>query len=596
MHKLLKILACGSVDDGKSTLIGHLMYNAGCLHADQKETLSRESAALYGETIDYSLLLDGLEAEREQRITIDVAYRFFSTEKRSFIIADAPGHSEYTRNMAVGASFADLALILLDAGKGVLPQTLRHYQICRLMGISDYVFVINKMDTVEYAEAQFESVKRAVEKMVSAKSEIRYSCIPVSATVGDNITQPSPNMPWFSGSTLLDCLENTVVDRSRESGFYMPVQRVGKPADGFPRGYQGCAECGSISVGDAVTVYPSGESSRVSLILNVGKQVQTAFQGQQITLSLEDEIDVSRGCVICTGFTPSLSTQFQAKLLWTDEEPPIDGKSYYMKLATSRVPVTLTLDKLNQPLSKNDFFTCTVCAASLVSIDRFEQHRGLGEFILIDRISHATAAWGKVILPLDNNYIYPIFSNVSSADHARQKGQTPVTLWFTGLPASGKTTIANEVEKRLYALGKHSFLLDGDSLRSGINAGLGFSSEARTENIRRTAHIARLMNDAGLITLVALVSPASADRKMAATVIGNPFYEIYVSTPPEVCEQRDTKGYYRKAREGKIKGFTGVSSNYQPPSAPHLILDTQNLDAAACAEQVISFLKSKKLL
>lgn len=592
MRDLLKIMTCGSVDDGKSTLIGRLMYDAGCLHPDQEAALKRESALIYGEKIDYSLLLDGLEAEREQRITIDVAYRFFSTAKRSFVIADTPGHDEYTRNMAVGASFSDLAVILIDAGKGVLSQTKRHFRICRLMGITDFIFAVNKMDTVGYSEGRFAELSGEIDRLIEDGAGLYHVCIPVSAVDGENVVSRGGRTGWYVGKTLLEELESFDPGTLRETGTYMPVQRVEK-TESAGRGYQGCVECGSISVGDNVTVYPSGERSKVSSLLVSGAAARTAECGRQITVRLEDEIDVSRGCVICSGFVPSVSTNIEAELLWTDDAPLAPGKSYYMKLAASRVPVTVSTDKAYE---KNDIFSCVISASAEVVTDKFLSHRTLGEFILIDRVTHATAAWGRVTRPLDNNYIYPITSEITRRDRAAQKGQTPVTLWLTGLPASGKTTVANEVEKRLYAMGKHTYIIDGDDLRSGINSGLGFTKEGRAENIRIAAHVARMMNDAGLITVVSLVSPFAADRLIARDTVGEGFYEIYLSAPANVCEKRDKKGYYLKAREGRIAGFTGVSGSYEPPSSPDLTLDTAALDPSECADAVTAFLKEKGLL
>ena len=595
MRELLKILTCGSVDDGKSTLIGRLMFDAGNLTDDQKLTLKRESEIFSDGNLDYSLLLDGLEAEREQHITIDVAYRFFSTKNRSFIIADAPGHNEYTRNMAVGASFADVAVILIDAAKGVLPQTRRHYEICRLMGMTDFAFAVNKMDTVGYSEKCFRTIEREISEMISGADGIEVYIVPVSATAGDNVTQKSANMQWFKDETLLSFLEKTEAGRRHESGFVMPVQRV-SAVSGAVRGYQGCVECGSISAGDKVTVFPSGESSTVSTLLVSGDKKMTAHTGNQITISVSDDMDISRGCVICRDFTPSVSTRFAVRMLWLDDQNLSNGKSYYLKLASSRVSVTVNLNDNETSASKNDFVDCTLTSAAPVVVDRFEDHRSLGSFILIDRVTHATSACGVIVRPLDNNYIHPVTSEITPSDRAEMKGQIPVTLWLTGLPASGKTTLANEVEKRLHAMGRHTMLLDGDDMRSGISAGLGFSNEGRAENIRLTAHVAKLMNDAGLIVLVALVSPREKDRKVASDIIGAAFKEIFVSAPVETCETRDVKGYYEKARNGLISGFTGISDVYEIPSSPDLIIDTTNNGVDEAADNVIAFLRENGLI
>ncbi len=600
MQELLKIMTCGSVDDGKSTLIGHLMYDANGLLSDQTQTLKVESEKLYGQTIDYSLLLDGLEAEREQRITIDVAYRFFSTSKRSFIIADTPGHNEYTRNMAVGASFADLSVILIDVSKGVLPQTKRHYHICTLMGIKDFIFVLNKMDLVSYAQTAYEQVKAQLETMIGSADLSSCYILPVSATVGDNITVPSTNMPWFNGVPLLDYLETISVNKTSEQGFVLPVQRISRMPDGA-RGCQGSAESGSVQTGDVVTVYPSGERTTVKTILATDRSVFSAETGSQLTLVLGDEIDVSRGCVICKDTAPSVSTQFRATLLWLDEEPLTVGKSYFLKIGTTQMPASVVSVDYGlhvednsrydaAMLQRNDLFSCVITTSSPVVTDAFNRHRSLGELIMIDRVTHATAACGTVTQPLDDRYIYPALTQINRADRAQLKHQKPATLWLTGLPGSGKTTIANEVEKRLFALGKHTMLLDGDNIRAGINRSLGFSPEDRAENIRVTAEIAKLMNDAGLIVLVALVSPRSSDRKTAKEIIGEDFTEIFISAPQETCAKRDQKGYYQKAQEGKIRQFTGVSAPYEKPEHPDLIVDTETTEISACADQLMQFI------
>ena len=584
MRELLKIMTCGSVDDGKSTLIGHIMYSAGTLFKDQERVLEAESRSLYGEDIDYSLLLDGLEAEREQRITIDVAYRYFSTGKRSFIIADTPGHTEYTRNMAVGASFADIAVLLVDAEKGILPQTRRHFEICALMGMTDFVFAVNKMDKVGFDKNVFDGIAADIDGLTSGAKLTSRLIIPVSATLGDNLIEKSGNTPWYEGEPLLAYLENITVGNNDEPGFVMPVQRICRTDGG--RGCQGSVECGSVSVGGAVTVLPSGESSHVKEILVYGKKPASAAKGEQITVVLEDEIDVSRGCVICAGTKPSVSTQFTAKVLWLDDEPLTVGKSYFIKLGTAKTPCSV-LSADPDKVEKNDIFTCRISTSSPVVTDRFEDHRSLGEFILIDRITHATAACGTVTKPLDDNYIFPAETEITPEKRAEALAQKPAVLWFTGLPGSGKTTIADEVEKRLYALGRHTMLLDGDNIRSGINKKLGFSDEDRAENIRVTAEIARLMTDAGLIVLVSLVSPRKADRENARRIVGDNFVGIYVSASAETCAKRDKKGYYQKAGEGRIKNFTGVSSAYEIPETPDIVIDTENHTVAECADKVI---------
>lgn len=588
MHDLLKVLACGSVDDGKSTLLGRMMYDSGALFSDQKTVLEKESSAIYGTSEpDYSLLLDGLEAEREQRITIDVAYRFFSTGKRSFIVADAPGHDEYTRNMAVGASFADIAVILVDASKGVLPQTKRHFSICRLMGLTDMIFAVNKMDLVGYDRTVFDSICSSLRALAEDGGLKNVFYIPLSAAKGENVTKKSKKTPWYDGPPLLEYLETVKPEKRTESGFIMPVQRVSAMTGGL-RGYQGCAECGTVSKGDTVTVYPSGVTSTVSSLLVSGAAAEKAETGSQLTVFLSDSVDVSRGCVICRETVPSLSTRFSARILWVDDAPLTSGKSMFMKLGTVHAPVTVTLsDTSKNAVKKNDITDCTVSVSMQIAVDAFDAHRCLGEFILIDRVTHSTSAWGKVLKPFDNNYIWRADSEITEADRAKLKGQTPFVLWFTGLPGSGKTAVANEVEKRLFAEGRHTMLLDGDSLRAGINASLGFSDRDRSENIRIAAEIAKLMTEAGLIVLVSLVSPGRADRENAKKIIGNVFYEIYVSASVGTCEKRDPKGYYAKAREGRIKNFTGITGGYEPPVAPSLVLDSENKSVAECADEVM---------
>ena len=606
MGDLLKLMTCGSVDDGKSTLIGRLMADSGCLRSDEAETLRRESRAVCGDRLDYSLLLDGLEAEREQRITIDVAYRFLRTQRRSFIIADTPGHTEYTRNMAVGASFADLAVILTDAEKGATQQTARHIRICSFMGIRDFVFVINKMDTVGYSRERFDAVRRQIESFTAEHPAGGRYFIPISATEGDNVTEKSARIAWFDGPPLLEYLETVQVGSRAEAGTVIPVQRVSF-GEGVRRGYQGCVESGTISEGDTVTVFPSMERAAVRELLSAGRKTASASAGEQITLALDRELDVSRGCVICRDAAPKVCTRFEAKLLWLDDASPRAGYGYLLRIGTAKMPASIvSVDgKLrvedgrrvsDTDVGKNDLFCATISVSSPVVADSFRQHRSLGGFILIDRLSNATSACGTVTRTLDNRYIFPTDMEVSPAARAAQKGQTPVTLWFTGLPGSGKSTVANGVERRLFGLGRHTMLLDGDHLRSGVNAGLGFSPEDRAENIRVTAEIAKLMNEAGLIALVCLVSPKAADRENARRIVGGRFVEIFVKASAETCEKRDPKGYYRLAKEGKIKNYTGVSAGYEAPDSPELTLDADRLDAETCAEQVLEYLRQRKII
>ena len=601
MKDLLKIMACGSVDDGKSTLLGHLMYNNGSVFTDQIRELEQLKNANGEIEIDFSLLLDGLEAEREQHITIDVAYRFFRTEKRSFIIADTPGHSEYTRNMAVGASFADLAIILVDASKGISAQTMRHFRICRLMGICDFVFAVNKMDLTGYSSGVFFKIKSDLESKIDISELSSCLMIPVSAKNGDNLNTKSENMEWYDGVPLLCYLDSIVIKQQDESGFIMPVQRVSRFENG-DRGYQGSVESGRIAVGDTISVYPSTERSTVTSLLVSGKPSDSASYGQQITLSLKDDIDISRGCVIASKCTPSVTTQFKAEVLWLNDDALDMSKSYFLMIGTEKVPASvIDVDHCvgiiegkefkKEEIQKNDIFVCTVSASSAVVTDCFKNHKSIGSFILIDRLTYCTAACGTVIMPLDNNYIYPALTDITSKERAEIKSQTPLTLWLTGLPASGKTSIANALERKLFMLGKHTMILDGDNLRSGINKGLGFSESDRSENIRRTAEIAKLMNDAGLIVIVSLVSPLARDRKNAKNILGSAFKEIYVSAPAEVCEKRDKKEYYKKAKQGLIKNFTGVSGGYEIPASPDIIADSEHNSPEGCADEIINRIK-----
>ena len=599
MRDLLKLTACGSVDDGKSTLLGHLIRECG-VFSDQWAEIEAIRKAKGDERPDYSLLLDGLEAEREQRITIDVAYRFFSTGKRSFIVADCPGHREYTRNMAVGASFADLAVILVDAEKGIQPQTLRHHGICRLMGIRDFVFAVNKMDRVGFSEAVFRTIEAELERVARSR-ELSSCCIlPVSATKGDNLVENSPRMSWYTGPALLPYLENVRTFRKTGVGFAMPVQRVGRMPDGG-RGYQGTVESGLLTVGQTVSVLPSGESGTVRAILAAGKPARQAEQGQAITAILREELDVSRGCVLCGGLPAVAVRRCRARLLWLGDEPMKPGASYFMRLGTAQVPASVdSAQRLPAPgderrgdgekIRKNDFCLCTLSFSSAVVTTPFDRNRTLGSFILIDRLIHETAACGIVSEPLDDRSIVPPKLEIGRTERAQSLAQTPMTLWLTGLPGAGKSSIASRAEAMLQAQGKHTMLLDGDELRSGINRRLGFSPEDREENIRVTAEIARLMNDAGLIVLVALVSPGRESRAMARRIVGDRFFEVYVSTPLEVCIARDTKGHYERAAKGQISSFTGVSAPYEPPSAPDLTLDASRVSVDGCAEQLLDFI------
>lgn len=588
MKGLLKFITCGSVDDGKSTLIGHMLYDAKLIYADQERVLQMDSRLGSREgKMDYSLLLDGLMAEREQGITIDVAYRYFNTEKRSFIVADTPGHEEYTRNMAVGASFADLAVILVDASRGVLVQTRRHTRICSLMGIRHFVFAVNKMDLVHYDGACFGRLERELKKLLVDFDHESLYVLPVSATEGDNITSVSGNMPWFSGPPLLEYLERVdVVREDPGKGFCMPVQRVSRPDHTF-RGFQGQVEGGTVHTGDEVTSLPSGEKARVKTILAGDRETDRAERGQPVTLRLDREVDISRGCVLVNGTEPAVSSMFTAVLLWMDDPVLVAGKSYYIRAGTRTAPATVMNIKYKIDVNsgehvpagclyKNEIAVCDISVSEKIVFDRFRDNRALGGIVLIDRITNMTSACGMIehSLRRSDNLTWHE-TDVGRKERAGQKGQRPVTFWFTGLSGSGKSTLANGVEKRLFAMGKHTMLLDGDNIRMGLNRNLGFREQDRIENIRRVAETAKLMNEAGLIVLTAFISPFAQDRRNARDIIGGgDFVEIHVSTPVEVCEKRDVKGLYRKARAGEIPNFTGVSGVYEVPENPDVSIDT----------------------
>ncbi|MCM1412403.1 MAG: adenylyl-sulfate kinase [Lachnospiraceae bacterium] len=600
---LLKFITCGSVDDGKSTLIGHLLYDAKLLFTDQENALLMDSkiGSRSGE-LDYSLLLDGLLAEREQGITIDVAYRYFNTEKRSFIVADTPGHEEYTRNMAVGASFADLAVILVDAAKGLLVQTRRHVRICALMGIRHFVFAVNKMDLVGYEEQRFREIELDIEKlMLSFPSDTR-TVMPVSATEGDNITSLSGKMPWYCGKTLLQYLEEADVSSKKgERAFVLPVQRVCRP-DAHFRGFQGNVAQGRLDVGEEVSVLPGGERAAVRKLLVSGEEAETIQAGEAVTVVLDREVDISRGCVLVRNADICPARLFRADLLWMDDEELVEGRGYFLKLATKTVPATViklhyrtdvnTGEKIPPKFGrKNDILNCDIALSEKIVLDAFEAFPELGRFILINRVTDMTSACGVVRHPLrrSDNLTWQEL-DVTRDFRAGQKNQKPLTLWFTGLSGAGKSTIANALEKNLVSMGKHTMILDGDNVRMGLNGDLGFSEEDRVENIRRIAHVAKLMNDAGLIVLVAAISPFTADREYAREIIGDAFYEVYISTSLEECETRDVKNLYRKAREGKIPNFTGVSSPYEAPEHPDVVVDTAELSVEDAVQNILEML------
>lgn len=599
-NDLLKFITCGSVDDGKSTLIGHMLYDAKLLFADQKRALELDSkvGSADGE-MDYSLLLDGLMAEREQGITIDVAYRYFTTDNRSFIVADTPGHEEYTRNMAVGASFASLSVILVDASQGVLVQTKRHVRICHLMGIKHFVFAVNKMDLVNYSQERFSDIKKNIKLLMAEFEYESVKIIPVSATAGDNVTKPSQRMSWYHGSPLLEYLENVdVSDDNGNHNFSMPVQRVCRPNRTF-RGFQGQIASGKIAVGDMVTVCPSGEKAKVSSILQGDQTVNESEEGQAVTISLDREIDISRGCVIKKDYELEVDSSFAASILWMDDKPLTVGKNFLLRIGTQQAPATIVnirhkvdvntgAELLTDTICKNELAVCEISAGNKLVFDTFSNNRDLGSLILIDRITNMTSACGVVENRLGTDKKLTWHSmDITRKLREERLNQKAFTIWMTGLSGSGKSTLANALEKRLFSMGKHTMLLDGDNVRMGLNRNLGFGEKDRIENIRRIAEVSKLMNDAGLIVLTSFISPYRMDRRNAREIIGTDFVEVYVSTPLEECEKRDVKGLYQAARAGEIFDFTGISSPYEVPENPEIVIDTTKRTTEECVEMIL---------
>lgn len=603
MNTLLKFITCGSVDDGKSTLIGRMLCDAKLIFKEQEAALVEDSKqGSAGDEIDYALLLDGLTAEREQGITIDVAYRYFSTDRRSFIVADTPGHEEYTRNMAVGASFCDLAIILVDATKGILRQTKRHTRICNLMGIRNFVFAINKMDLVNYKKSVFENIRHDIYTLMESFNYQSLFTIPIAASKGDNITRLSINMFWYESIPLLQYLEEVdVAVTATEKPFLMTVQRVSRPDHTF-RGFQGQVMQGKLALNDAVYIFPSGETADIKQILLMDKDVVAVDTQQAVTLVLDREVDCSRGCVITKNKKQTIGRLFRANLLWMDDEELLVGRNYLLKVGTKVIPATIIKIHycvnvnsgkhiLQEQAQKNDLINCDVSLSEKVVLDKFNQTPALGRFILINRITNMTAACGVIehILYRSDNLTWQNLY-VTKEIRSLLKNQIPKTIWFTGLSGSGKSTLANALEKMLTILGKHTMLLDGDNIRIGLNNNLGFSEEDRVENIRRIAEVSKLLNDAGIIVLVAAISPFEKDRENAKNIIGKDFVEIYVNTSLEECEKRDTKGLYQKARQGEISKFTGISSPYEAPANPDFIADTQNNSVEEIINQILNYL------
>ncbi|CAI8817676.1 sulfate adenylyltransferase subunit CysN [Pseudomonas sp. IT-P4] len=605
--QLLRFITCGSVDDGKSTLIGRLLYESKVLFEDQLGQLEADSKKLgtQGDELDFALLVDGLSAEREQGITIDVAYRFFATDKRKFIVADTPGHEQYTRNMVTGASTADLAVILIDARQGLLTQTRRHSYLVSLLGIRKVVVAINKLDLVDYSQALFERIEAEYRAFAAQIGLLDIQCIPLSALRGDNMLQASPNTPWYQGPSLLAYLEDVPLEQDRQSNaaFRLPVQWVNRPNLDF-RGYCGNVVAGSVSVGERIRVLPSGQQSEITGILGSAGEQQQALCGQAVTLTLKDEIDISRGDVIALADAPpAVADQFEATLVWMDEQPLLPGRPYLMKIGYRTVGMScanlkhrVDMNSLEHLAAKtlelNGIGVCNLHLDRPIAFDAYADNRDTGGFIVIDRLSNRTVGAGMLHFALRRaQNVHWQAIDVNREAHAALKGQSPRVLWFTGLSGAGKSTIANLVERKLHALGRHTYLLDGDNVRHGLNRDLGFTEADRVENIRRVSEVARLMLDAGLITLVSFISPFRAERDMARSLAGDGnFLEIFIDAPLALAEQRDPKGLYLKARRGELKNFTGIDSPYEPPVAPDIHIDTQFESAEAAAERIVEAL------
>ena len=604
-HKsLLRFITCGSVDDGKSTLIGRLLYDAKMIFEDHLVALEADSKRFgtQGQNIDFALLVDGLAAEREQGITIDVAYRFFATEKRKFIVADTPGHEQYTRNMVTGASSADLAVILIDARKGVLTQTRRHSYLAHLIGIHNLVLAVNKMDLIDYDQAKYEAIVADYRRFAVPIGIKEFTPIPISGFRGDNVTTRSENTPWYTGASLIEHLETVELDVTIDQGkpFRLPVQWVIRPNLDF-RGFAGLVASGRIKPGDAVRVLPSGKTSTVARIVTFDGDLPEAVAGQSITLTLTDEVDCSRGDVLAVAdHPPEVANQFEATLVWMADEAMLPGRSYWLKLGTQLVSAQVqppkyqinvnTLEHLAaKTLDLNAIGVVTLATDKPIVFEPYTANRELGGFILIDKYSNGTVAAGMLHFALRRSQnVHWQALEITREAHAEQKHQPPALLWFTGLSGAGKSTIANLVEKRLYALGKHSFLLDGDNVRHGLNKDLGFTEVDRIENIRRVGEVAKLMTDAGLIVLTAFISPFRAERELVRSMLApGEFIEIHIDTALAEAERRDVKGLYKKARAGALKNFTGIDSPYEAPEQPEIRIDTAQMTADQAAEFIV---------
>ena len=608
-HKsMLRFLTCGSVDDGKSTLIGRLLYDSKIIFEDQLAALEADSKKVgtQGGEIDFALLVDGLAAEREQGITIDVAYRFFSTDKRKFIVADTPGHEQYTRNMVTGASTADAAIILIDVRKGVLTQTRRHSYLVSLLGIRHVVLAVNKMDLVGWSQEVFDTIVAEYHDFAAQIGIKDFTAIPMSALRGDNITEPSEKSPWYSGPPLMRWLEDAPVeDDLQAKPFRMPVQWVNRPNLDF-RGFSGQIASGVIRPGDRIKALPSGRESTVERIVTFTGDLPQGVAGQSVTLTLKDEIDISRGDVIAeAGQPPEVADQFETTIVWFDDEPLLPGRPYLLKLGARSVQAQVaepkykvnvnTLEKLAaKQLELNEIGVCNISLAAPIAFDAYVDNKDLGGFILIDRITNRTVGAGMLHFALRRSQnIHWQALDVSKSARASAMGQKGRVIWFTGLSGSGKSTIANLLDKRLHAEGRHTYILDGDNVRHGLNRDLGFTDADRVENIRRVAEVSRLMVDAGLIVLVSFISPFRAERRLARDLLGEgEFVEVHVDTPLAEAERRDVKGLYKKARAGELKNFTGIDSPYEAPEHPEIRVDTTTMTAEQAAERIFDWLEN----
>ncbi len=605
---LLRFITCGSVDDGKSTLIGRLLYETKLVFEDHMAALEADSRKVgtQGGDLDFALLLDGLEAEREQGITIDVAYRFFSTEKRKFIVADTPGHEQYTRNMVTGASTADLAVLMIDARKGVLTQTRRHSYLVSLLGIRNVVVAVNKLDLVDYSQDVFDQIEADYRTFAGQVGIESIVCIPMSALKGDNLLHPSENTPWYHGPALIPYLESVEIGDDVAAGpFRLPVQWVNRPNLDF-RGFSGTIVGGTVTVGDTIRVLPGGQTSTVSRIVIGDDDLDTAWAGQAITVCLADEIDVSRGDVLAAADDPpEVADQFEAHVVWMHEHQMLPGRPYLIKIGGRVVGATIDQPKYRvnvntlehtaaRTLELNEIGVANVTLDRPIPFDAYATNRDMGGFIIIDRITNATVGAGLLHFALRRSQnVHWQAIDLDAAAHERLKGHKPAVVWFTGLSGSGKSTIGNLVEKRLHALGVHTTMLDGDNVRHGLNKDLGFTEEDRVENIRRVAEVSKLMVDAGLVVLVTFISPFRAERQMARSLVDDDqFCEVFVDTPLEVAEDRDVKGLYRKARTGELPNFTGIDSPYEVPDNAEIRIDTTTITVEDAAERIVQQLRS----